>query len=127
MKAGLCICMLFLTVITTMPNATGNSAASRDEQIAQAATAMRDRLVQTRRYLHMHPELSNREVNTGKFVADRLREIGLTDIRTNVAGNGVVALLKGGKPGPVVAVRADIDALPIQETHDFDYKSQNPG
>ncbi|HZS44306.1 MAG TPA: amidohydrolase [Blastocatellia bacterium] len=127
MKAGLGILMIFLSTISTIPNTKGNTPVSRDDQIAQAATAMRDKLVQTRRYLHAHPELSNREVNTGKFVADRLREIGLTDIRTNVARNGVVALLKGGKPGPVVAVRADIDALPIQEMHDFDFKSQNPG
>src|SRR5882724_2021365 len=126
MKAKLCVCLILIGIIS-LSSIRGNSPASRDDQIAQAAAALRDRLVQTRRHLHQHPELSNREVNTGKFIAERLKEIGLTDIRTNVARNGVVALLKGGKPGPVVAVRADIDALPIQENHTFDFKSQNPG
>ena len=118
---------MILTLILSITSIRGNSPVSREDQIAQAAAAMRDRLVQTRRYLHAHPELSNREVNTGKFIAERLKEIGFTDIKTNVARNGVVALLKGGKPGPVVAVRADIDALPIQENHTFDFKSQNAG
>lgn len=76
--------------------------------------------------MHTHPELSNREVRTGKLVADRLRELGL-EVQTGVAGNGVVGILKGGRPGPVVAVRADMDALPIQEVNDVPYKSVNPG
>jgi amidohydrolase len=126
MKAKLCSCLILIAVLS-ISSIRGNSPASRDEQIAQSAAALRKRLVETRRYLHMHPELSNREVNTGKFIAERLKEIGFTDIKTNVARNGVVALLKGGKPGPVVAVRADIDALPIQENHTFDFKSQNAG
>jgi amidohydrolase len=126
MKAKLCFCLILISTLS-ISSIKGNPPATRDEQIAQAAAALRNRLVETRRYLHMHPELSNREVNTGKFIAERLKEIGFTDIKTNVARNGVVALLKGGKPGPVVAVRADIDALPIQENHTFDFKSQNPG
>jgi amidohydrolase len=60
-------------------------------------------------------------------IAERLRALGLDDVRTGVARHGVVALLKGGKPGPVVAVRADMDGLPIQETNDVPYKSKNPG
>src|ERR1051325_3743705 len=75
----------------------------------------------------MHPELSNREERTSKIVADKLRALGLDEVRTGVAKYGVVALLKGSKPGPVVAVRADMDALPIQETIDVPYKSQTPG
>src|ERR1700742_181280 len=105
MKAGLCAVLVLVIAFFSLPNTKGNPPASREEQIAQAAAALRDRLVQTRRYIHAHPELSNREVNTGKFIAERLKEIGLTDIKPNVARNGVVALLKGGKPGPVVAVR----------------------
>ena len=64
----------------------------------------------------MHPELSNQEVRTGKLITERLRALGLEDIRPNLAGNGVTALLRGGKPGPVVAWRADMDALPIDES-----------
>src|SRR5947209_9991512 len=81
-------------------------------KIASAAEAMHARLVSQRRDFHMHPELSNREERTSRVVAERLKAIGFTDIRTGVGKYGVVAVLKGGKPGPVVAVRADMDALP---------------
>src|SRR5690242_11742323 len=72
-------------------------AASRDQQIAQAAEAMRARLVEQRRDFHMHPELSNREERTARVVAERLRALGLDEVRTDVAKHGVVALLKGAK------------------------------
>jgi amidohydrolase len=100
---------------------------AREQQIAAAVDAMRERLIAQRRDFHMHPELSNREERTSKVVADRLRAIGFTDVRTGVAKHGVVATLIGGKPGAVVAVRADMDALPIQEVNDVPYKSQTPG
>ena len=102
-------------------------AAPRDERIAHAAEAMREQLVAQRRDFHMHPELSNREERTSRVVAERLRALGLTDIKTGVGKYGVTALLVGSKPGPVVAVRADMDALPIQEVNDVPYKSLNPG
>lgn len=101
--------------------------ATRDQQIAQAAEGLRARLVECRRDFHMHPELSNREERTARVVAERLRALGLDEVKTNVGKHGVVALLKGAKPGPVVAVRTDMDALPILETMDVPYKSQNPG
>ena len=66
---------------------------------------MRSELVARRRDIHQHPELSNREERTAALVAERLRELGMDEIRTNVARHGVVAVLKGGRPGPVVAVR----------------------
>jgi amidohydrolase len=110
---------------TTRANA--NAPATRDERIAAAAGAMRAQLVAQRRDFHVHPELSNREERTGRVVAERLRALGLEDVRANVARHGVVAVLKGAKPGPVVAVRADMDALPINETIDVPYKSQTPG
>jgi amidohydrolase len=99
---------------------------SRDQQIAQAAESLRQQLVTQRRDFHMHPELSNREERTSKVVAEKLRALGL-EVKTGVGKYGVVALLKGAKPGPVVAVRADMDALPIQENIDVPYKSQNAG
>ncbi len=102
-------------------------AAAPVEQINQAAEALRPKLIEMRRDFHMHPELSNREVRTSAIVAERCRELGLEDIRTNVAFHGVVALLKGGKPGPVVAYRGDMDALPFNEVMDVPYKSLNPG
>ncbi len=101
--------------------------ASREQQIARAAEALRQQLITQRRDFHMHPELSNREERTARVVAERLRALGLDDVKTGVGKHGIVALLKGSKPRPVVAVRTDMDALPIQETIDVPYKSQNPG
>src|SRR5207249_6474955 len=103
------------------PVAFGRWSSSRDQQIAQAAEALRTKLVEQRRDFHMHPELSNREERTSRVVAERLRALGLDEVKTGVGKYGVVALLKGSKPGPVVAVRADMDALPIQETIDVPY------
>jgi amidohydrolase len=102
-------------------------AGPRDRRIASAAESLRGQLVETRRDFHMHPELSNREERTSRVVAERLRALGLSDVKTGVGRYGVTALLVGGKPGPVVAVRADMDALPIQEVNDVPYKSQTPG
>ncbi|MFF2288946.1 M20 metallopeptidase family protein [Peribacillus butanolivorans] len=83
-------------------------------------------LVRFRRDLHMYPELSFNEVNTPKKIADVLTNLGL-EVRTEVGGRGVVGLLKGGKPGKTVALRADFDALPISDEKDVEYKSRIPG
>jgi len=72
-------------------------------------------LINWRRHFHEFPELSNREVNTGKYIAEFLKTLPNVEVRFPVAKTGVVAVLKGGKPGPVVALRADIDALPVYE------------
>lgn len=103
------------------------SLTTRDEQLAKAAEMLRAKLIETRRYLHQHPELSNREEKTSQYIAEKLRSYGLDEVKTQVGKYGVVGVLKGAKPGPVVAVRADMDALPIQETLDIPYKSQNAG
>lgn len=100
---------------------------ARDTRIAQAVKALHPKLVECRRDFHMHPELSNREARTGREIAARLRAMKLDEVRYPVALNGVVAVLKGKKPGPVVAWRADIDALPINEILDVPYKSKNAG
>ena len=102
-------------------------AGPREQRIAREAESMRGQLVAQRRDFHMHPELSNREERTSRVVAERLRALGLTDVKTGVGKYGVTALLVGARPGPVVAVRADMDALPIQEVNDVPYKSQTPG
>lgn len=80
-------------------------------------------IVEVRRHLHRNPELSNREEKTAALVADHLRKLGL-EVKTGVARHGVVALLKGGRPGPVVAVRADMDALPVTEQADLPHASK---
>ena len=100
---------------------------ARQEAIAKSAEALRPALITQRRDLHQHPELSNREERTAKVVADKLRALGLEDIKTGVGKYGVTALLKGKLPGGVVAVRADMDGLPIQENIEVPYKSLNDG
>lgn len=81
-------------------------------------------LVEMRHHLHAHPELSNREVNTAAFIADHLRALGLDEVRTGIAGHGVVGVLRGGQPGDrVVALRADIDALPVKEQAEVPFAS----
>jgi amidohydrolase len=124
---GIAVAVAFQTTASSVTGGGSLQKTTRDQQIAAAAEAMRPELVAQRRDFHMHPELSNREERTSRIVAERLRALGLDEVRTGVAKYGVVALLKGAHPGPVVAVRADMDALPIQETIDVPYKSQNPG
>jgi amidohydrolase len=84
-------------------------------------------MIAWRRHLHRHPELSFREERTSAWIADKLREIGCDEVRAGVGGTGVVAVIRGGKPGPAVALRADIDALPIQDEKDVPYRSTVPG
>jgi amidohydrolase len=93
-------------------------AASVDQKVR----ALESKIISWRRDIHQNPELSNREVRTAKLVADELRKLGL-EVQTGVARTGVVGLLKGGKPGAVVALRADMDALPVVEESDLPFKS----
>ncbi len=95
----------------------------RDE-IDRLAEQLQPQLVEWRRHLHAHPELSNREVNTEAFIAEKLREAGLDEVRTGIAGHGVIGILKGGLEGDrVAALRADIDALPVAESSGVDFAS----
>ncbi|WP_156291291.1 M20 family metallopeptidase [Oceanobacillus salinisoli] len=85
-----------------------------------------EEIVEIRRYLHQNPELSFQEENTAKYIAEYHEKLG-HEVKTKVGGNGVVAYLKGDKPGPTVAMRADFDALPIKEETDLPFRSQNEG
>ncbi|HSN87234.1 MAG TPA: amidohydrolase, partial [Thermoanaerobaculia bacterium] len=91
-------------------------------RIDQAVQDTAPGIVEIRHRLHQNPELSNRETKTAELVADHLRKLGL-EVRTGIAKTGVVGILKGGKPGPVIAVRADTDALPVTEETDLPFKS----
>ncbi len=91
--------------------------------IEQHAKAVNDSVIAWRRHLHQFPELSNREYNTAAFIVSRLQSLGL-EIKTGVGKTGVVAILKGGKPGPVVALRADMDALPVYERNSLPFASK---
>src|SRR5215510_6736673 len=101
--------VLFLLLTTAAPSAQEplNRTDQETEKVAPA-------VIQIRHQIHQNPELSNREEKTAALIADYLNKLGL-QVQTGVAHHGVVALLKGGQPGPVVAVRADIDALPVTE------------
>jgi len=83
-------------------------------------------VIKIRRFLHMNPEPANREFETSRLIASKLESLGL-EVRTGIAKTGIVALLKGAQPGPAVAVRAEMDALPIQEKTNLAYSSLNPG
>jgi amidohydrolase len=100
------------------------SASSLAAQIDLAAAAVEESVIAWRRDLHEHPELGNREFRTAARVAEHLRALGLDEVRTGVAHTGVVGLLKGGLPGPVVALRADMDGLPVVEEVDVPFASK---
>lgn len=99
-----------------------SSAQNIQQLIDQKAKAILPKLIEWRRHIHQNPELGNREFKTMEYIANHLKSLGL-EVKTGVGKTGIVALLKGGKPGPVVALRADIDGLPIKERVDVPYKS----
>ncbi len=101
-------------------------AADNHDLAAQWTTKLTPQVLAWRRDIHQHPELSNREFRTSALVAKQLKALGL-EVKTNVAHTGVVALLKGGKPGPKLAIRADMDALPVTEEVDIPFKSVAQG
>lgn len=90
-------------------------AEPQPDAIAAAAASVAPKVIEWRRDIHQHPELSNREVRTAKLVAKHLKKLKLDEVREGIAHTGVIGVLKGGKPGPVVALRADMDALPVSE------------
>jgi len=102
------------------------------QDILDAATIMREareiegEIIKTRRELHSNPELSYKEFHTSKFVAEKLKQLGI-EVKTGVGGTGVVGILRGSRPGKVVGLRADMDALPVKEEVDLPFKSKNEG
>jgi amidohydrolase len=84
-------------------------------------------LIATRRDFHMHPEMGLEEVRTSGIVVERLRALGFDEIETGIAVTGVKAVLRGGKPGKTILLRADMDALPIEEENAVEYRSQTAG
>jgi len=105
------------------PWASVAGAAIDSKTLDAAAQAQSARVVAWRRDLHQNPELSNREVRTSQKVAEHLRSLGL-EVQTGIAHTGVVAVLRGGRPGPIIGLRADMDALPVTEQVDLPFKSK---
>lgn len=120
-------CLLLGLILWPRP-APARSAIDQKlaQTIDQEIEKNRAEMIKVRRYLHMNPELGNHEFETAKLVASKLSALGL-EVKTGVAGTGVVGLLRGALSGPTVAIRADLDALPIQELNTFPYRSLNPG
>jgi len=109
--------------------AFATSAAQADVTAAEldaAAATLEPRVVEWRRDFHLHPELANREVRTSGKVAEHLRSLGL-EVRTGMAHTGVVAVIEGGRPGPAILLRADMDALPVAEKTDVPFRSTATG
>ena len=117
MKAIFTAFSLFITIA---------SIAQQDalrQKITAASDKLEPKIIEWRRDIHQHPELGNSEYRTSELIAKHLKSLGI-DVRTNVAKTGVVGVLKGGKPGPVVALRADMDALPVTERNDLPFASK---
>ncbi|HET9433003.1 MAG TPA: amidohydrolase, partial [Chitinophagaceae bacterium] len=97
--------------------------AQLKQRIHTAVEKIEPRCIEWRRQFHQFPELGNREKNTAKFIADHLRSLGL-EVTENIAKTGVVGILKGAKPGPCVALRADMDGLPVTERVNLPFASK---
>lgn len=117
------ILLLFLLLICVPQISTAQSPESLRAAIDDAAAAVEADVITWRRDIHANPELSNREFRTAGVVAAHLQALGI-EIRTEVAHTGVVGVLRGGRPGPVVALRADMDALPVTEMVDLPFASK---
>lgn len=98
------------------------SQAQSQATIDQMATQLEPKVIEWRRHFHEHPELSNREDETAQYIATHLQRLGI-EVQTGIAHTGVVGILRSGNPGPVVALRADMDALPVKERVDVPFAS----
>ncbi|GAA5524251.1 N-acetylcysteine deacetylase [Microbulbifer aestuariivivens] len=103
--------------------ACGSASAQPGEDLQQRLAQTEDKVIEWRRHIHRNPELGNRETATARYVAQHLQSLGM-EVQTGIAHTGVVGLLKGAKPGPTVALRADMDALPVTEKVDLPFASR---
>ena len=114
--------LLFVLALAVAPALPAQAVSKVHAEIDRRAKELESKVVTWRRDFHQNPELSNREFRTAKIVAEHLQKLGI-EVKTGVAHTGVVGVLKGGRPGPVVALRADMDALPVTEEVDLPFKS----
>ena len=114
-----CLCLVLSCLFVTTPV----SAIDNSSEIDAVTTRLMPKIIEWRRHLHQYPELGNREVKTAKFVEGHLRKLGL-EVRTGIAKTGVVGILKGSQPGPVIGLRADMDGLPVTERNSLPYASK---
>ena len=98
------------------------------DEIMKKLDEKKDRIIEIRRYLHEHPELSFQEEETAKYISDFYKDVSVDSVETNFGGErGIVVTIKGAKPGKTIAIRADFDALPIQEETGLPFASKNDG
>lgn len=121
MKKTLCFGLLLVLYLPIQLHAQETEIFSPELQTL--IESVEEKVIEWRRDIHQHPELGNREFRTAALVADHLRSLGI-EVQTDVAHTGVVGVLRGGEPGPVVALRADMDALPVTERVDIPYASK---
>jgi len=115
---------IFFAVVAALGLATGGAAAQDlNARLDAAISKLEPRVIEWRRDFHQNPELSNREFRTSKIVAEHLKKLGL-EVQTGVAKTGVVGVLRGGKPGPTIALRADMDGLPVIEQNELPFRSR---
>src|SRR5882672_7082961 len=112
-----------LSLFTVVLSAFSQTNPKLQTKLDQQAKEIEPRVIEWRRHIHQYPELSNRETKTGAYIAEYLKSLGLK-VQTGVAKTGVVALLETGKPGLVIALRADIDALPVTERNSLPFASK---
>ena len=115
--------LLTLIFMAAVLNSVAQVNPKLQAKLELQAKEMETKVIEWRRHFHQFPELSNRETNTGAYIAEHLKKLGL-EVQYPVAKTGVVALLKGTKPGPVIALRADIDALPVTERNSLPFASK---
>ncbi len=113
----------FLTLCVLLASVSWAFPIDMSREIDTAAAKLMPKVIEWRRHLHQYPELSNREVKTAKYVEDHLRKLGIA-VRTGVAKTGVVGILKGTQPGPVIGLRADMDGLPVTERNSLTFASK---
>jgi amidohydrolase len=114
----------YLLIILALASAAGAHAQEGRDGLDGAFQAIEPKVIEWRRDIHQHPELSNREFRTAAKVADHLRALDFDRVETGIAHTGVVGTLQGGKPGPVIALRADMDALPVREQTGLPFASE---
>lgn len=115
-------CLMMAGVAYSAPTWAADGSLSGEARTK--AASLEKKVIAWRHDIHQHPELSNREFRTAKLVADHLKALGFDEVKTNVAHTGVIGILKGGKPGGSVALRADMDALPVTEEVDIPFASK---
>lgn len=115
--------LTLLLLISAVANVFAQTPSKLQTKVDQMIREIEPRMVEWRRQIHQYPELSNREVKTAAKVAEHLKTLGI-EVITGVAHTGVIGILKGGKPGPVIALRADMDALPVTERNGLAFASK---